>query len=228
MVEYLEGCHVGEFTKPLSEVQKDILQRKVVETPYADIQLKLPTVPPAHTCQCNEPGCISCENFDKWYKSYIEDCDQLACKLNAHTCRSSKKSNKKKENDGPEARETKSLCLDSNGYCKARMPRELLPQTYFDAASGAIRMKKGEPWYNTWTPLLEFLIHCNTDCACLLSGTAVNAVTGYVTDYVAKMGLKTNVLFEAVLRVIRKMREMAMIEMTKKNTLVKRNSLCLL
>ena len=46
--------------------------------------------------------------------------------------------------DGPEARETRSLCQDSNGHCKAHMPRELLSQTYFDAATGAIQMKKGE------------------------------------------------------------------------------------
>ena len=206
LVEYLESCHVGEFTKPLVEVQKDILQRKVVEKPYVDSQLKMPISPPAQSCQCNQEGCHVCEEFDKWFASYIVECDQLACRLNAHTCRSSKKSNKKIVEDGPGARKTRSLCQDSNGYCKACMPREILSQTYFDAANGAIQMKKGEAWYNTWTPLLEYLIRCNTDSTCLLSGTAVNAVTAYVTDYVSKMGIKTNVLFEAVLKDERKLR----------------------
>ena len=207
LVEYLEAAHVGEFSKPLSDVQKDILQRKVVETPFVDLQLQMPVPSPSCSCRCDLPTCQSCIKFNQWFAKYNTDCDQLASKLNAHICKSAKESKKKKEEDAPEARETRAVCKDTNGQCKACMPRELFSQTYFDSVTGAIRLKKGEAWYNTWTPLHEYLLRCNTDTTCMLSGTAIKAVVGYITDYVLKLGIKTHVLFEAVLKTVRRTKE---------------------
>ena len=66
-IEYLEGAHVGEFSKPLSDVQKDILQRKVVETPFVDLQLQMPVPPPSCSCRCDLPTCQSCIEFNQWF-----------------------------------------------------------------------------------------------------------------------------------------------------------------
>jgi len=67
-----------------------------------------------------------------------------------------------------------------------------------DPATGALNMKKGEAWLNTFTPLLTYLMHCNTDVTSLLPGTAIKSVFAYVTDYITKSSLKTHTMFEAI------------------------------
>jgi len=59
-------------------------------------------------------------------------------------------------------------------------------------------MKKGEAHMNTITPILTYLLHCNTDVTSLLSGTAVKAVVAYVMEYVTKPGLKTYSIFDTI------------------------------
>ena len=51
---------------------------------------------------------------------------------------------------------------------------------------------------NCFNFILTYLMRCNTDVTCLLSGTQVRAVLGYVTDYVTKMQLKTYTLFDTM------------------------------
>ena len=84
------------------------------------------------------------------------------------------------------------------GKCKARFPRPIFKQTEVDKETGAINLKKLEPMINTLTPLVTYLLHCNTDITCLKSGTAVKAVIMYVTDYITKCSLKTHVVFDVI------------------------------
>ena len=67
-----------------------------------------------------------------------------------------------------------------------------------DPESGALNMKKGEAHMNTITPMLTYLLRCNTDVTSLLSGTAVKAVVAYVTEYVTEPGLKTYSIFDTI------------------------------
>ncbi|KAF8575421.1 hypothetical protein K439DRAFT_1649563 [Ramaria rubella] len=55
-----------------------------------------------------------------------------------------------------------------------------------DPKTGHINLKKGEAWINTFTPIVTYLLRCNSDVTSLLSGTAIKAVIAYVTDYVSK------------------------------------------
>ena len=64
--------------------------------------------------------------------------------------------------------------------------------------SGALLMKKHEEWITTITPVLTYLVMCNTDVTSLLSGTAINAVVAYISDYITKSSLKTHMLFDAI------------------------------
>jgi hypothetical protein len=64
--------------------------------------------------------------------------------------------------------------------------------------TGHIDLKKTEPWLNNITPAITYLSRCNTDTTCLLSGTAVKATVGYVTDYLTKAWLKTHQIFSAM------------------------------
>ena len=75
---------------------------------------------------------------------------------------------------------------DGHDSCKSRFPRELFEATVVDLDTGALNMKKGEAHINTVTPLLIYLLHCDTDVTILLLGTAVKAVVAYVTEYFTK------------------------------------------
>ena len=90
-------------------------------------------------------------------------------------------------------------CKDNKyGKCKARFPRPVFECTEVDPETGALKLKKLEPWINFFAPVLTYIMRCNTDVTCLWSGTALKAVIVYVSDYITKTGLKTHVIFEAI------------------------------
>ena len=71
-----------------------------------------------------------------------------------------------------------------------------------------IHLKKKESWINTFTPIVTYLYHCNTDITSLSSGTAIKAVVLYVSDYITKLTLKTHTIFESIKSVFHKSSEM--------------------
>ncbi|PBK85073.1 hypothetical protein ARMGADRAFT_872141, partial [Armillaria gallica] len=82
--------------------------------------------------------------------------------------------------------------------CRARFPHKLYSTTQVDADSGALNIKKREPWINTFTPELTYVMHCNTDVTSLSSGTAIKAVVLYISNYITKSSLKTHVVFDVI------------------------------
>jgi hypothetical protein len=48
------------------------------------------------------------------------------------------------------------------------------------------------------TPIVTYILRCNTDVTSLLSGTAIKAIVAYISDYVTKPGLKTYSIFDAI------------------------------
>ena len=72
--------------------------------------------------------------------------------------------------------------------------------------TGALNIKKGEPWLIT--PVLTYVLRCNTDVTSLLSGTAVKAVVAYISDYVTKTALKTYTMFDSIKGVYERNSEM--------------------
>lgn len=105
-------------------------------------------------------------------------------------------------------RKDKPTCINKQGKCKARFPRLRFEQTEVDPITGALNVKKGEVWINFFTPLVTFLLRCNTDITSLLSGTAIKAIVAYISDYVTKPGLKTYVIFDAIRQVFNHNSEM--------------------
>ena len=71
----------------------------------------------------------------------------------------------------------------------------------YSQMSGALKIKKGGMWLNIFTPELTCLPHHNTDVTSLISGTAIKAIVGYITDYVEKTGLNSYTAFDAVCQV---------------------------
>jgi hypothetical protein len=99
-------------------------------------------------------------------------------------------------------------CKDNRyGKCRARFPQAVHEKSEVDPDTGSITLKKGEPWINTFSPLLTYLVRCNTDVSCIWSGTAVKAVLVYITDYITKSGLKTHGVFESIKSIFDKHRE---------------------
>jgi hypothetical protein len=69
--------------------------------------------------------------------------------------------------------------------------RDIVSETMVDPETGALLMKKHEQWMNTITPMVTYLMRCNSDVTSLLSGTAIKAVIAYISDYITKSSLKT-------------------------------------
>ncbi|KAI0337025.1 hypothetical protein BDW22DRAFT_1340573, partial [Trametopsis cervina] len=179
IVRYLEAAHVGEFKHgTITEVQDKQSQRKTIDPQYVAPTLKLPELPVEY-CNMNCNQCEECERADHWWINYEETVDEIAVLSNVHVCHPG--------------------CTNkSHPTCKSRFPRDVFPQTLVDPDTGCLSLKKGEAWVNCFTPVVTYLLRCNTDVTSLLSGTAIKAVIAYVTDYITKTPLKTHVIFDAV------------------------------
>jgi Helitron helicase-like domain at N-terminus/PIF1-like helicase len=194
IVEYLEAVHKGEFFNgQLHDVNQRVKEEQKNDSEYLDPTKTMPESPP-ELCQEKECSCCEkCSNINSWWIKFRRTVDDLVMRSNGHSCRMSTK-----DQDGNDIRKG---CLNKQNKCKARFPREIVKQTMVDPLTGALKVKKGEPWLNSFTPTITYLFRCNTDTTSLLSGTAIKAIVAYVSDYVTKPGLKTYSVFDTIRRV---------------------------
>ncbi|KAJ2913327.1 hypothetical protein MD484_g7083, partial [Candolleomyces efflorescens] len=134
------------------------------------------------------------------HADFAKTVDDIVFRSNIHKCFGRKdnapsRDEKKKLPPPPKQHATGKGCVNKDGMCTARFPRDTYDKTSVDPVSGHVDLKKGEPWINDITPLIAALFKCNTDTTCLLSGTAVKATLGYITDYITKGWLKTHQIF---------------------------------
>jgi hypothetical protein len=205
IIAWVESCQVGEF---LTGSQTAVLlecNRASAVPGYQDPTQLMPAPPPPLCTRrhVNDRACPDCEAVEKWWQIFPFTVDDLVSKSNIHNCaRGSTKNglkNKKAMYVG---------CKDNRyGKCRARFPRPFHEKSEVDPETGSITLKKLEPWINTFSPLLTYLMRCNTDVSCIWSGTAVKAVLVYITDYITKSGLKTHVVFETIKSIFDKHRE---------------------
>ncbi|KAI0351828.1 hypothetical protein OH77DRAFT_1370963, partial [Trametes cingulata] len=190
LVLWLESCHVGQYSLSTeSSIRQSLAgQRTVPERPvseeledvaaedqhYIDPISVMPSPPPPSVFQDDDA-------LRDWYRRLCGDADEIAYISNRH-----------------DSRHSKGCLRGKTQYCRARFPREVRPVTMVDPENGALRFKHLDPWLNTYNPVLSYLLRCNSDMTCLLSGTQVRAIIAYVTDYVTKSQLKTYSVFEAV------------------------------
>ncbi|KAI5885730.1 uncharacterized protein SCHCODRAFT_02459332, partial [Schizophyllum commune H4-8] len=176
MVEYAEACHRGEFIdgtfEEISARLKEIRKRPGYQNPtYTH-----PATPPKVYCVCAKPGCHKCEETRQWVTTFKEEVNDILMRTNVHTCKD------------------KYCKFNKTGRCKARMPREVRTETGVDPNTGALRFKHLEPNMNDVCSVLSYFFRCNHDCSCLLSGSAVNHIVYYITEYITKMGPQTHVI----------------------------------
>ncbi|HMI78182.1 MAG TPA: helitron helicase-like domain-containing protein, partial [Ferruginibacter sp.] len=191
IVEYLESVHVGEFlTGTKEEVEEKLKAEKEKNKDYQDPTQTLPELPPPLCKNGDCASCCNCENIS-WWDKFKNVVDDLILRSNVHNCRGNKGDEKTAKKDRPS-------CINKHGNCKSRFPRTLYEQTQVDPKTGALNIKKGEAWINTLTPVITYLLRCNTDVTSLMSGTAIKAIVAYISDYITKPGLKTYVIFDAI------------------------------
>ncbi|PBK82748.1 hypothetical protein ARMGADRAFT_946036 [Armillaria gallica] len=131
--------------------------------------------------------CEQCKEVETWWGYFRHLVDHLISKVNVHSCH---------EN------------TYAMGKCQGRFPRATFEATTVDPETGHIDMKKREPWINTFTPLLTYLLRCNTDVMLLRSGTAIKAVLIYVSDYITKPSLKMHGFFNVIKSVFQRNKDM--------------------
>ena len=234
LVEYLERAHKGEFfSGNLDEVRQrtplqkplgpqgihSIVTENIINTDYKDPTQTMPIPPPplcnkVHGDEIFFEPCPDCNSLNDWWKQFENTVDDLIVRSNTHTCRQktdptkASKKKKKKEKKAVAYKAGVKGCLNDNDVCMARFPRDIYPESKVDKEDGHIFMKKLEPWINTFTPSLTYLLRCNTDVGSMLSGTSIKAVISYVTDYVTKPSLKTHQIFSSAYDIFEKNSEL--------------------
>jgi len=121
---------------------------------YKDPTMTLPVLPPPRCTGCNLDRCDSCRKTKSWWQSFKKTVDDLVLKSNVHRCTVSRGAEaiadpelpdsgdpssskaKRVSNKGPKG------CLDSQGNCWARFPREQHETMHVDPADGHVNMKK--------------------------------------------------------------------------------------
>jgi hypothetical protein len=205
LVKYLENAHQGEFlTGTQTEVLSNVVQDAQSST-YTDPTETLPEPPPAPCTTRNcDASCGKCRKLNTWWEGFARKVDDVISKSNIHTCSTNINRNGT-QNKGKPYRG----CLDNKwGRCKSRFPRETFAETRVDPVTGALDLKKKEPWINNFSAIVSYLFRCNTDVTSLRSGTAIKGTLLYVSDYITKMTLKTHVAFDSIRSVFQKNSEM--------------------
>ena len=186
IVEYLESLHKGEFIdRTMSSVQAEIEESEKQDPTRIPPTESLPE-PPVYSCEEECFCCKQCEKSQSWWNVFKSTVNEIVYRSNIHQCHIG-------------------CTTKSHPTCKSRFPRDVYKETTVDPETGALNLKKGEAWMNTYTPVLTYLMRCNTDVTSLLSGTAIKSVIAYVTDYITKSPLKTHTIFEAVKSVFSKL-----------------------
>ncbi len=203
IIEYLEAAHMGDYHMGMHKDVRDDQYRESLLPEYIDPTTTLPTAPPP-ACSCVDVDCEQCKEVETWWGYFRRLVDHLISKVNMHSCHENTYA------DGTLKKGSASKgCKDNKwGKCRGRFPRAAFDVTTVDPETGHIDMKKREPWINTFTPLLTYLLRCNTDVTSLRSGTAIKAVLIYISDYITKPSLKTHVFFDVIKSVFQRNKDM--------------------
>ncbi|KAH6903745.1 hypothetical protein BKA70DRAFT_1110691 [Coprinopsis sp. MPI-PUGE-AT-0042] len=167
IIAYLEGVHQGEFmTGSMEEVKTRVpyvpedngwhkvwseADDRVLNSGYIDPTQTLPEPPPpiCESSHATSDACSSCYELTTWWQRFRYTVDDILLQSNVHTCQSKDPS---KDNKASEAeRKLKQSkggakgCLNKEGVCTARFPREIVPESTVDHDDGRITLKS---WRN--------------------------------------------------------------------------------
>ncbi|KAK0433762.1 hypothetical protein EV421DRAFT_1718248 [Armillaria borealis] len=201
-VAYLESAHTGDY---FNGTGLEVIQMRYQDALLPDYQDPTETlpVPPPPYCDCKADNCVGCDKTNSWWIYFKRIVDSLISMVNVHNC------HQNTYVDGTlHSNSTAKGCKDNKwGKCRGCFPWPLFESTTVDSETAHVNMKKREAWINTFTPILTYLLRCNTDVTSLRSGTAIKAVLIYVSDYITKPALKTHVFFDVIKSVFQRNKE---------------------
>ncbi|TFY61610.1 hypothetical protein EVG20_g6989 [Dentipellis fragilis] len=174
--------HQGEYINSnSSDMANTISTDEPDDETHPDPTLTLPTGPPPDCSAHRTPkeDCVDCTALQQWCSEYEAITNELIFRCNRHTCHPGCRSSQYPD-------------------CKSRFPRDVYSETTVDPENQCLLLKHKEENLNTFTAALTYLLRCNTDVTSLTSGTAINAITRYVTNYITKSPLKTHTMFEVI------------------------------
>lgn len=195
LIAYLESCQHGAFlTGDMNEVKAKFAAAEGVQHP--DPTGALPVPPPKTECEDFEScTCESCTALNYWISNTFPlTVDHIILKSNVHKCFVRRDVVEKGVH---KQHVTGKGCINKDGVCTARFPRDVFEESVI-SDDGRIDLRHGEPRLNTFNIVMAYLLGCNTDSSSMMSGTAMNAAAGYITDYLVKMGVKTHQIFSSV------------------------------
>src|SRR5882757_4558122 len=172
LISYLESVQKGEFiTGTMQDIKErvphdeqctfgihSIIKNKNVkaehEILYKDPTLTMPNPAPLACESCYELDefCDLCVANDEWWKKFDLTVDDIILRSNVHRCATSTDSNAKSDSTFKKGKPTGPKgCLDQNGNCKARFPRDTYEVTLVNNDDGHIFMKKLQAMLNTFS-----------------------------------------------------------------------------
>ncbi|KAF9063030.1 hypothetical protein BDP27DRAFT_1155612, partial [Rhodocollybia butyracea] len=191
LVSYLESTFSGDFITG-NKIEVEVLSETIAALEGSELPThSIPVAVPA-ACKLHCHNCRFCKANEHWWIRYQQHTDYILYKSNLHDHELGLSRNDK-------GKGLLGYCgKNKYGTCKAQFPRPCFTSTTVDPKSGHINFKKLEPDMNTVSHVLTYLLRCNTDVTCLLSGTAIKFVIAYITDYVSKNPLKTYMVFDTI------------------------------
>ncbi|TFK77852.1 hypothetical protein K466DRAFT_448354, partial [Polyporus arcularius HHB13444] len=193
----LESVHQGEFSTGTMEAVSTVVDKLKANPLHVPSTETLPKPPPLKCDHTYSANCNACQEYKLWKEGYIREVDKILYLSNVHKCNTRSKFTKAPkgaQNTGMQESDSRGCTDPVTGVCKACFPRQTFAFTQVDPETGALMMKSGEPWMNTFTPAMSYLMRCNHDVTSLLSGTAIKSVIAYIADYITKTPLKTHVM----------------------------------
>lgn len=185
LIEYLESLHQGSYiSRDPIEIQANLEASENSDGSHTSNSIfTLPTalLPKCakHSDNNREAHCIACVKLENWTSDSERPVHQIICQTSCHSY-----------HEG---------CTGARyPKCKSQFPREVISESKVDPKTGHLTMKHGEPYINTFNPLITYLLRCNSDITSLSSGTAVKAVIAYTTDYISKNPLRTHTMLEVI------------------------------
>ena len=112
IVEYLESVHIGEFMTGSAEKVMSNVQKLSQDINYRDPTQTLPDHPPPLCKHPKQELCSRCKKQDTWWSKFKETVDDILSKSNVHRCGGGKNGRRP-------------TCINKQGNCKARFPRQL-------------------------------------------------------------------------------------------------------
>ncbi|KAI5997051.1 hypothetical protein EDD15DRAFT_2247628, partial [Pisolithus albus] len=85
-----------------------------------------------------------------------------------------------------------------------RIDGSVHPETFLDAETQSIMLRRLHPRINNYNPIVSFLLQCNMDIKYIGSGPAAKALVYYISDYITKNELKVNVGLQSLQTALRK------------------------